>query len=432
MTPPIITYVETAATGHCPAWVRAVAEAFVKLRPRQRLHVWLPAEFRKLHQGWAEPYFVFSGGLDAPVRFACYDSLFESSTKFRRRSVCEIILRCVATDRSQVCFIANHVDRELKNIALGRFNSMEAKLVGIMDFPILHYGKLSIPQNAAWLPRTRWLKRYALNLMAARRRVAGRFLMMDPLAPESYRRMIRSEKYRFLPESYSTVKPSPSPRAVLNLPEARTLLLFIGGAEKRKGICELLRAIDAILREQPELCGQIAFALAGRIIMETRETVLELLARLRSDFPGVPFIVQDGLLSDQEFVDYMAAADIVCIPYVNFVGTSGLLVHAAHAGRPVLSTDFGIVGELVRRYDLGIACDTSKENSLQKGLTRAVEMARDRRLAQPSRMADFIRECAVPAAEFGETLVRHLIEVDDTIAAAVLTDNAGSGKRRPA
>ena len=140
---PTITYVETRSVGHYPEWVRAITEAFSRLKPACRLHVWVPRDFQALHSSWAEGY--FSSSEDAAVRITCYDSLFKAThgTQREQSSILElnVILRCAEADRARVCYIAR-LDGQLRNIALGRFNSMRAKLVGLLDQPYLHYGKI--------------------------------------------------------------------------------------------------------------------------------------------------------------------------------------------------------------------------------------------------------------------------------------------------
>jgi glycosyltransferase involved in cell wall biosynthesis len=409
---PIIAFVETRSVGHYPEWVRAIAEAFLRLNPACRLHVWLPRGFRSLHCDWAEEY--FSATENAAVRFACYDSLFATppgaEMKLSTVTELDIILRCVEQDNACVCYIGR-LDGQLKNLAFGRFSSMRAKLVGLMDQPYLHYGKISNGNSPAWFTKAMLVKGFLVNVVAAHRRALGRILMGDPLAPAFHRRVVHSNKYRFLPEPFSAIRPSPFPRRHLNLPENRILLLFIGGTERRKGICELLSALEAVLHEKAELRDQIAFVLAGRVIDETRETVHQLIARLRCDFPNVPFPVHDGLLTGQEYVDYLTAADLVCMPYLNMIGTSGVLAHAVHAGRLVLSSNFGITGELVRRYKLGVACNTSDDRMLQSGLVQAIKSIRDKELTQEARKEEFLRDCTVSFEQLGETIVRHLTEV---------------------
>ena len=54
--------------------------------------------------------------------------------------------------------------------------------------------------------------------------------------------------------------------------------------------------------------------------------------------------------------------------YLYHVGSSNIVVQASVAGRPVFGTDFGLVGENIRRYKLGIAVDINDVNEVSNGI----------------------------------------------------------------
>jgi glycosyltransferase involved in cell wall biosynthesis len=55
---------------------------------------------------------------------------------------------------------------------------------------------------------------------------------------------------------------------------------------------------------------------------------------------------------------YFQAADAVVLPYRrSFLGTSGVLQRAVRAKKPIIATDAGEVGDLVRRHGLGLVVD---------------------------------------------------------------------------
>jgi hypothetical protein len=51
------------------------------------------------------------------------------------------------------------------------------------------------------------------------------------------------------------------------------------------------------------------------------------------------------------------------VPYQRHVGSSGVLIRAAQAGRPVIASDYGLVGAWTRKNQLGAAvnCEISAE-----------------------------------------------------------------------
>ena len=52
-------------------------------------------------------------------------------------------------------------------------------------------------------------------------------------------------------------------------------------------------------------------------------------------------------------------ADVVLMLYQGHTGMSSVLVRAAMAGKPMLGTELGMIGELIRARELGTAVDAT-------------------------------------------------------------------------
>lgn len=72
----------------------------------------------------------------------------------------------------------------------------------------------------------------------------------------------------------------------------------------------------------------------------------------------------DRLLDEQDMFSVAAASDLVTAPYPNHSGRSSIVLWAAIAGTPVLTTDRGCIGRVVRAEKLGITCDVSDQSAL--------------------------------------------------------------------
>ena len=138
----------------------------------------------------------------------------------------------------------------------------------------------------------------------------------------------------------------------------------MGSITNRKGVGALVRAFcDASLGENVRLL------IAGDI----DAPVKDLLATAYEDpIRTGQLIVIDRFLTSREFWLTFRATDVVCAPYVNHVGSSGIVACAAYAERPVLASDFGWVGEATRRYELGIAVDVSDHVAFVKGIKEMI------------------------------------------------------------
>ena len=76
-------------------------------------------------------------------------------------------------------------------------------------------------------------------------------------------------------------------------------------------------------------------------------------------------------LGDGEIAGLVRWSDVVLAPYQRFVGSSGVLLWAAAAGRPVITQDRGLLGELTRRHGLGTAVDTTDPAALAAAVAAA-------------------------------------------------------------
>lgn len=128
--------------------------------------------------------------------------------------------------------------------------------------------------------------------------------------------------------------------------------LLFGSLSARKGI---FLVIDALRLLPQNITKDIEIFIAGRIVKEERASFLTALSDLKSDRRDIAIIYLD------EFVAYAALApmflnsDCILLPYIESEASSGLLGHAALYERPVIGTDYGLIGCLIRRYELGIA-----------------------------------------------------------------------------
>lgn len=152
-------------------------------------------------------------------------------------------------------------------------------------------------------------------------------------------------------------------RAALGIDDDRRVVLFFGQVSKRKGIWP---AIQALARLSDAERRALAFVVAGEPSTEIAEVVVAGLAGLREGGMQVR--------ADLEFVDesrvttYFAAADVVLAPHQNHPGMSGVMLLAAAHGRPLVTQDFGTVGQLTRHNALGLAVDPTQPASIASAI----------------------------------------------------------------
>jgi len=154
--------------------------------------------------------------------------------------------------------------------------------------------------------------------------------------------------------------------------------------DERKGIDRLVRAFAAArLRDDDRLL------LAGRLSESLRRLIqadfADLISRDR-------LVLMDRYLTDDELCASVTAMDLICTPYPRHVGSASIVIRAAATGRPTLGVDYGWIGFVIPRFQLGWTCAVDAIPDLAMALARALDQAAGFRLsAAGRRFVDFIR-----------------------------------------
>jgi glycosyltransferase involved in cell wall biosynthesis len=153
-------------------------------------------------------------------------------------------------------------------------------------------------------------------------------------------------------------------RKRLQLPPERTICLFFGELRENKGPDVLLKAIKSL---PPEVLVVFAGSPAGVFAdfdFARKATQERLDGRVRFDLGRVP---------DEIVPDYFGAADAIVLPYRrSFLATSGILQWAAAAGKPVIATDVGEIGDLIKTYGLGLVIEPEDPRRLAEAIRQYV------------------------------------------------------------
>lgn len=154
-------------------------------------------------------------------------------------------------------------------------------------------------------------------------------------------------------------------RRRLDLPREGRLLVCPGALSRRKGVDLLIGAFArAALHKDDRLL------LAGRFDADVRRAYEQAPGDARSRI-----VAMDRYLTNEEFDLSLAAADVVCAPYPSHAGISNIALRAAKAGRPVLASDFGWLGRITPRFDLGWTCPVHDDEAFAGALARALHDA---------------------------------------------------------
>jgi glycosyltransferase involved in cell wall biosynthesis len=138
--------------------------------------------------------------------------------------------------------------------------------------------------------------------------------------------------------------------------------------DSRKGPIQLLdAALSLPVAKQKKLC----LLLVGKIDPSIEHEVLARVNQLRDD-GNAQVIVRNEYVPDTFVQHYYEVADVALTTYQQHKGMSSALMRAALAKVPVLSSSYGLMGELVRRHRMGSTVDTASPDAFTSGLADAI------------------------------------------------------------
>ena len=200
----------------------------------------------------------------------------------------------------------------------------------------------------------------------------------------------------------------------LGVLSGRQVFLMFGALTRRKGIDQVL---DALSRLSPLQSQQICLLMAGSLGADAADN-----ARLKSRLATLnatslaQVILVDRFITDDKVQAYFGVADIVLATYQQHVGMSGILNRAALAGKPVICSDYGLMGELTRRFQLGLAIDASDPESIAQAMVHCLDQP-PTSLADPEQMQAFGEHSS--AEKFAQVIFNALLGPGATVPAAV-------------
>lgn len=241
------------------------------------------------------------------------------------------------------------------------------RLTGILFRPSVHYREIS-----AYRPgmgeRLRDARKAVLYRLMLRNPALVRVLTLDPyFADYAAARYRAGRKVIALPDPVCRAPTAAPSRSAP--PSNRFHLLMFGALTARKGVMQML---DALERVSDAVAARLTVVVAGRVEAALTHPFDEAVARLGRR-PDLQFHAEQRWLDRDEIAALVAWADAVMAPYQRFVGSSGVMLWAAAAGKPLVTQDFGLLGRLVADHRLGLTVDSTDPQRLAAAIEAMVE-----------------------------------------------------------
>ena len=242
---------------------------------------------------------------------------------------------------------------------------------GILFRPSVHYGALGSYRPSTG-EKLRDFRKDLLYRLMLRNPTIKAVLSLDPFFPaHAVARYCHGNKVQVVPDPShpATEIAGRSTEVVDFVPPGRTGLLLFGYLTERKGP---LMVLDALRLMPPPIAARVAVLFAGRVDPAIRDKMNARCRTLARERPELWLRIEDRRLDQAELDLLVVRSDIVLAPYQRFVGSSGVLLWAARAGRPVLAQEFGLIGRLTRDHRLGSVANSSDPARLANEIERMV------------------------------------------------------------
>lgn len=274
--------------------------------------------------------------------------------------------------------------------------------------PTFHYHRLMQPSLKERFKA--WRKQIVLRRVLHH---LDTLLCLDPLAAEYITEVFKPRaRIKHLADPVKTY-PDADQKAValrqqLELDESRRVLLLFGTLDPRKGIYPLLAAVSLL---PANLSRRMCLLLIGPTTESHKNRLAAEVSALQATSEA-HIIYRDAFIPDADVSAYFQLADVVLTPYQHHMGMSNVIVRAAAAQRPVLSSDYGLMGEVVRRYRLGLAVDSTRPAILAQAIATCLTHPLDT-LFDSEAAAAFAQMNTVE--QFGQTLAETFLEASGDV-----------------
>jgi glycosyltransferase involved in cell wall biosynthesis len=360
--------------GHYPNYLEYLIEYWCKQEIPGNFYILVKSEFNQRHPnlvGLAEKYG------SKTIKFVNLTFEEEAQLKFKKSKLDKFIsdfrewkLLCkYATLLKATQCLMLIVDRYLLPIAVNQ--KFPCPVSGIYYRPSLHYVKFS-EYKSSWRDKIQHLRENLTLSHVMYRDYMKKLFVLDSFAvnyiQEKYQSHVKpiyfADPVRLYERSENQINQI---REILGIYPGRQVFLLLGSLhQSRRGVKQLLQAVNLL---PSHLCEKLCLLLVGKVDTLKHLEYSSLIEEISQSKP-VQIITHYEFVSEQDVHQYFYLADVILATHQFHIGMSGTLVLASATQKPVLCSNYGLIGELVKKNSLGLTVDSTIPSEIALGLTR--------------------------------------------------------------
>lgn len=401
---------ELGYTGHYPAYIRHLAKYWCEQELPGRLDIVVSPKFVQHHADVVDIASIFN---QRSLNFVTITPAEEASLIPRKSSVHRVfrsfqewnLLRKYATSLGATQCLLLYFDSFQAAVASGA--KLPCSFSGIYFRPTFHYSDFTNYVPSLKDRVQHWREKFIILPRILRHPQLQNLFCLDPFVIKHMDQFLSKAKAIHLPDPVQIYN-APTHLTLekfkqsLGIEPGRKVFLLFGALyDERKGIHQLLEAISTL---SPTLCQRLCLLLVGKMGGGNESPIQKRIAEI-SQFLPVQIIIRDQFVPEREVQLYFQSADVILAPYQRHVGMSGILVQAAAAQKPILSSDYGLMGGITHHWELGLTVDSTVPSEIAKGLTRFLLESKEK-LSDRSKMKAFAEQNS--ADRFANLIFQHM------------------------
>ena len=361
---------ELAYLGHYPSYIYSLARYWCHHKLPGHLDILVSPSFKKHHSDVMEIASAFG---HKNLKFVVITEAEQATLTPRnspleraRRSLQEwcLLQKYAKALHASHCILL-YFDSFQTSVASGQ--KLSCPFSGIYFRPTFHYNTFPGHKPSPKERIQHWRERMILPRIMHHPKLANLFCL-DPYAVPHINRFGGSGHVKYLPdpvEMTSIAEKAIAPfKQGLGIEPNRTVFLLFGALyDPRKGLTQVL---DAIKRLPAQLSGQVCLLLVGTL--GDNALISDRINDLQSKSPA-QIVLHNTFIPSEDIPLYFRSSDVILATYQCHVGMSGILVQAAAAQKPLLSSAYGLMGETTRNWQLGLTIDATSPKEIEVGMT---------------------------------------------------------------
>jgi glycosyltransferase involved in cell wall biosynthesis len=386
--PQKVLAVDFEFSGHHPAYIENIANVWSQSNLNHHIEFLLCNRFRELHGNTVNNIERLSDP-KVSLRFISEDEeRLLANPKSKYWNAWKLFCK-YATVGKATHGLVMFLDMFQLSIWLGQKSPIPFS--GIYFRPTFHYELYQGFRPSIRETLVGWRKAFLLQRVLKKPQLTNLLSVDGTAVPYIREHFSTSARVAHFPDSFSRQSPSDQQanelRDTLGIEPGRMVFCLIGVLDNRKGPMQLLNAI----RHLPDdVAEKTCILLAGRVSDGLRNQVVDAVLKVKS-YSKAQVVLHDQYIPPSEILTYYKISDVMLTTYQFHKGSSSALIHAAHENKPVLSSNYGWLGHMVRTYSLGIDIDSSDSVAIANGITRFAH-SDPSTLPNQSHASDLLRE----------------------------------------